>query len=365
MKDLLYKIALTKIKGIGAITAKNLISYCGGAEAVFEASKKELMKIPGIGEATAQLVIEQDVMRESELEIEFLEQHGIRPIFYLDKDYPQRLKHYNDCPLLLFYKGTSNLNHSRTLAIVGTRKPSPYGVSICEELVEKLADYQPLIISGLAYGIDVTAHRKSVELGLETIGVMGNGMARIYPPQHKKTAYQMVENGGLLTEFTSKVSPDRENFPMRNRIVAGLCDGLLVVETAEKGGSMITARMAESYHKPVFAVPGRVRDNTAKGCNFLIKSGRARLVEGVEDIVSILNWETGNNKNENRQAKLFVPLTDEEKAVLDLLQKEEEAGIDKLTLDTKIEHSKIASVLLELEFKGIVRMIPGKRYVLV
>ncbi|MDB4727814.1 DNA-processing protein DprA [Saprospiraceae bacterium] len=364
MTDLLYKIALTKIHRVGAITAKNLISYSGGAEAVFKSSKKALMKVPGIGESTAQEIVSQNVLLEAEMEAEFIEKHEIRPIFYLDKDYPQRLKHYHDCPLMLFYKGTANLNHHRIIGIVGTRKPSSYGTAICEELVSELAPYQPLVVSGLAYGIDVTAHRKSVEMGLQTIGVMGNGLARIYPPQHQKVAYEMVENGGLLTEFTSNVMPDRENFPMRNRIVAGLCDGLVVVETAKKGGSMITARMAHSYHKPVFAVPGRVKDKMAKGCNILIKEGKAQLVENASDIVQTLNWDMGEEENIGRQAKLFVPLTDEETKIIDLLQNEEEADIDKLSIDTKIDHSKLASILLEMELKGMVRMIPGKRFIL-
>lgn len=365
MQDLLYKIALTKIPKVGAITAKNLISYSGGAEAVFKASKKALLKIPGIGEHIAQEILNQDVLHDAEKEVEFVFEHNIRPIFYLDKDYPERLKHYHDCPLLLFYKGKSNLNYHRIIGIVGTRKPTQYGISMCEEIVSELTPFQPIILSGLAYGIDVTAHQKSLEMGLETIGVLGHGLSRIYPAQHKKVAMEMMEKGGIMTEFASHVRPDAQNFPMRNRIVAGLCDALIVVETAEKGGSMITAKMAGTYHKPVFAMPGRVKDKMAKGCNFLIKNGKARLLENAEDIRSILNWNTGKEEIQDRQTKLFVPLTDEEKAIIDLLQEEDEAGIDKLTFNTKIDHTKIASILLEMEFKGLIRMIPGKRYILV
>ena len=365
MQDLLYKIALTKIPKVGAITAKNLISYMGGAEAVFRASKKQLLKIPGIGNHIAKEVLNQNVLKDAEQEVEFIEQHDIRPIFYLDKDYPQRLKHYNDCPLLLFYKGISDLNHDRIIGIVGTRKPSQYGISMTEEIVKGLAPYQPIILSGLAYGVDITAHQKSLEMGLETIGILGHGLSRIYPPQHRKIALEMMEKGAVMTEFASHTPPDPQNFPMRNRIVAGLSDALIVVETAEKGGSMITARMAKSYHRPVFAVPGRVKDKMAKGCNELIKDGRAKLLESANDIAEFLKWDAGNEEIKDRQAKLFVTLTDEEKSILDLLQDAEEAGIDKLTFETKINHSKMASLLLDMEFKGLIRMIPGKRYILV
>lgn len=364
MNDLLYQIALTKIPLVGAVTAKNLISYSGGAEAVFRASKKALLKIPGIGEQTAQFILNQNVLVEAEKELEFIEQHEIRALSYLDKDYPQRLKHYHDAPLVLFFKGTTCLNASRTVAIVGTRKPSNYGVAIAEELVAELAPWRPVIVSGLAYGIDITAHRAALRAGLETIGVMGHGFKMIYPAQHKPTAMEMLRQGGLLTEFTHKVNPDRENFPMRNRIVAGLCDALIVVETAKRGGSMITARIAESYNKTIFAVPGRANDRLSQGCNDLIKSGKAHLIDCAGDLVRMLNWEVDENQLSKTQPELFIPLSEPEKAILDFLQKEVEVGIDRLTLTTKVDHASMASLLLEMEFKGLIRAIPGKRYVL-
>lgn len=364
MNDLVYKIAITKIPLVGAVTAKSLISYCGGARAVFEARKRELLKIPGIGERIAENIVQQSVLDEAEAELDFLEKNGIQPLFYLDKNYPLRLKPFPDSPILLFYKGTTDLNADRTVAIIGTRKPSVYGTAICEELIDGLKPYNPVILSGLAYGIDVTAHRKSLDVGLETVGVLGHGLAQIYPAQHRTIAQQMLERGGLLTEYTSKTPPDRENFPMRNRIVAGLCDALIVVETAVKGGSMITAKFGNEYNKDVFAVPGRVKDKHSQGCNLLIKSHQAALVESAEDIAYVMRWEKAEAEG-GVQRQLFVELEPNEQKIVDLLRQAEAVGIDRLTYESKLTNSEMAALLLNLEFKGIVKTLPGKRYVLV
>ena len=365
MKDLLYKVALTKIPLVGAVTAKNLISYCGGAREVFEARKRELIKIPGIGLQTANSIVNQTVLEEAEKEVAYIEQENITPLFYLDENYPQRLKHYPDAPVVLFYKGTANLNHHRIVGIIGTRKPTPQGISICENLVEELKSFGPIIISGLAYGIDISAHRKTLELGMETVAVLGHGLKRVYPAQHKKTALEMIERGGLLTEFASHVNPERENFPMRNRIVAGLCDAVVVVETAVRGGSMITAQLASGYNKDVFAFPGRVKDKYSQGCHQLIKNNIANLTEGVDDITAVLGWEKKeHNGKASKQEQLFYALTDLEKLVVDAIQEAEEIGVDQLSFQIKISNSELASLLLNLEFQGVVRSLPGKRYVL-
>lgn len=366
MKDLLYKVALTKIPLVGAVTAKNLVSYCGGVQEVFQAKKSDLLKVPGVGEQTALNIVQQTVLEEAEKELEFIDQHGILPLFYLDKNYPQRLRHFNDAPVMLYYKGSANLNHHRTVGIVGTRTPSPQGLSLCEEFVEGFLPYKPLIISGLAYGIDVTAHRKSLDIGLETVGVLGHGLARIYPPQHRKTALEMVECGGLLTEFPSHVGPEKENFPMRNRIVAALSDALIVVETAIRGGSMITAQQANDYNKDVFAIPGRVKDKFSQGCHLLIKNNLAALAENADDVANALRWDLEITEKNGRavQQELFQALSEEEKQIIDIIQKEDETGVDQLSYQTKIPNSELASLLLTLEFKGIVRSLPGKRYVL-
>lgn len=363
-ENLLYKVAITKIPLVGAVTAKNLISYCGGVEAVFKAKKKALTKIPGIGAQTADNILKQNVLKEAEKELNFIDQNGIQPIFYLDKNFPRRLKPYNDCPVMLYYKGTANLNANRIIGIVGTRKPTVQGIAACEELVEGLKPYNPLIISGLAYGVDVTAHKKCVDIGVPTVGVLGHGLGRIYPASHRNVAHEMTQNGGLLSEYTSQVGPDREHFPMRNRIVAGLCDALIVVETAARGGSMITAQQANNYNKDVFAIPGRVKDKNSIGCNKLIKEHRANLYESPEDIAYVLHWEYAED-GQPVQKKLFVDLTEKEKVIIDLLQEEDEAGIDKLSFKSKIPNSEMASLLLELEFKGMLKTLPGKRYVLV
>ena len=364
MKDILYKVALTKIPLVGAVTAKNLVSYCGGAKEVFEARKKHLLKIPGIGEQTATSIINQSVLTEAEDEVAFLEKENITPLFYLDANYPQRLRRYSDAPVMLFFKGTANLNYHRTIGIIGTRTPTAQGISLCEKLVEDLVPYGPQVVSGLAYGIDISAHKKSMEQGLATVAVLGHGLKRIYPAQHRKWALEMVGQGGLLTEFASHVNPERENFPMRNRIVAGLCDAVIVVETAIRGGSMITAQLASGYNKDVFAFPGRVKDKFSQGCHQLIKNSIAQLTEGAEDIVNVLGWSKKDNPVNNRQHELFYTLTEQEKLVVDTIQAAEEIGVDQLSFLIKISNSELASLLLNLEFQGVVRSLPGKRYVL-
>ncbi len=366
MNDLLYKVALTKIPMVGAVTAKLLVSYCGGAREVFEAKKADLLKIPSIGEVIATNVSDKNVLQVAEKELDFIENNDITPLFYLHKNFPQRLRNLHDAPVMLYYRGNADLNHYRTVGIVGTRTPTPNGLSICDELVEGLSAYNPLIISGLAYGVDIAAHKKSLDVGLGTVAVLGHGLANIYPAQHRKVAVEMTERGGLLTEFASHVGPERENFPMRNRIVAGLCDALIVVESAQRGGSIITVQQAIGYSRDVFAVPGRVKDKFSQGCNFLIKKNMANLLESAEDVAGTLRWAAEGDGviPQVTQGRLFDELTDQEKLVVDLIQKEEEAGVDQLSYALKIGQGDLASLLLNLEFKGLVRSLPGKRYVL-
>jgi len=364
MNDLLYQIALTQVPLVGAVTARNLVSYCGGAREVFEASKKQLLRVPGIGERIVEAILQKDYFDAAEAELAFIEQHGIQTFFYLDKNYPDRLRHFPDSPVMLYYKGEASLNAPRIVGIVGTRQPTVHGIGICEELVEGLANYNVMIISGLALGIDATAHRKSVETNQQTIGVLGHGLSRIYPYRHRHLAEQMLAGGGgLLTEFGHKEEPDREHFPMRNRIIAGLCDALIVVETALRGGSVISANYANEYNKDVFAVPGRLRDKLSQGCNHLIKTHRAALIESAADVAYTMRWEETVTKK-GVQQELFVELSDREKAVIDLLGKNETMGIDQLVYEGQLSNSEMASLLLELEFKGMVKTLPGKRYVL-
>lgn len=356
-----YQIALTLLPQVGAITAKTLVSYCGSAEAVFRASRKELLKIPGVGPGIAEAISKSSTLEQAERELEFLEQNDIEAIFYTDARYPVRLRQNADCPAMLFFKGsgTDLLHAPRIVAIVGTRQPTDYGKAVCEEFVEGLQAYDVVIVSGLAFGIDITAHRKATVLGIPNIAVLGHGLGSIYPSQHRNTALQLVENGGLLTEYLHHTGPDREHFPMRNRIIAGLCDALLVVETAASGGSMISAELASQYERDIFAVPGRLRDPKSAGCNHLLRTHRARLAENAEQLATEMNWDTSGQP---RQIALPLDLNPEESALVDLLRQHQELPIDEIGLATRQSPGALAALLLELEFKGLVRTLPGKRY---
>jgi len=363
MSSLLYKIAVTRIPQAGPVMARQIVAWCGGTKQVFETSKKELIKIPGIGKKKVEYITSGEALEVAQEELEFVQKNGIKVLFYLDKEYPQRLIHFNDAPLLLYYKGNMDLNHPRTVGIVGTRKATERGKAFCEEIVEGLKEYGVSIISGMAYGIDVTAHRKSVDLGMPTVACLGHGLHMLYPSAHKKTAAEMLLNGGLLTEFTSKEKPDAPHFPMRNRVIAGLSDALIVVETARKGGSMISAEIANHYNKDVFAVPGRLNDPYAQGCNLLIKSHKAQLIESAADVAYIMRWDKGNNPKA-QQKQLFVDLNPFEQKVTDSLRGKENESVDTLSHETGFTQSELAKILLELEFKGMIRSLPGKRYML-
>ena len=364
MSELLYRVALTKIPKVGAIIAKNLISYCGSAEAVFTSKLRDLMSVPNVGETIANNILKQDVLTWAEKELAFLDKHAIQALIYTDPKFPQRLKVAHDCPALLYYKGTTDLNHGRVVSIVGTRKPTPYGSRMTELFTEGLAKYNVLITSGLAFGVDVTAHRKSVDMNIPTVGVMGSGLQRLYPSEHRDIARRMCENGGLLTEYPSDQDPDREHFPMRNRIIAGMCDALVVVETGQSGGSMITAHMGLGYEKEVYAIPGRAGDKMSQGCNYLIKTNKAALIESADDFAEMMRWDE-LDKTKSIQTQLFAELSDNEQVVMKILQQSEGgAMIDTLSYQTQLNHSAIASLLLTLEFKGLIRSLPGKRYTL-
>ena len=363
--ELLYKIAITQIPKVGAVLAKNLVGFSGGVEAVFKQSRSSLMKIPGVGEKIATHILEKRTFSTAEVELEFIEKNKIQTLFYLDKDYPIRLKRIRDAPVLLYYKGTASLNAGKVLSVVGTRKPTPYGISQCQKLIESLRSLDILIVSGLAYGVDVTAHRSSIEMQLSTVGVLGSGLDRMYPASHRKVARNMiVSGGGLLTEFIHGTKPDKENFPMRNRIIAGMCDAVLVVESDLKGGSMITAEMANGYHKDVFAFPGRIGDQMSRGTNHLIKTDRAHLLESGEELCRFMQWQPTSAKT-NIQPQLFQSLTSDEQLTYEVLRANEQTSIDKIYKEVSLSVSQIAAILLSLEFKGMIRSLPGKMYMVV
>ena len=362
--SLIHQIALTLIPQVGAVTAKTLVSYCGSAEAVLQAKRAELLKIPGIGPALVDSLLQTaGPLRQAEQELNFLEKNDVTALFYTHEHYPVRLRQCHDSPAILFFQGSSVdlLNADRVVAIVGTRQPTDYGKALCEEIVEDLKAYNVLVVSGLAYGIDITAHRKATAIGLPNIGVLGQGLNSIYPAQHRPTAQKMLENGGLLTEYISPTQPDREHFPMRNRIITGMCDALLVVESAISGGSMISAELATSHEREVFALPGRAKDPKSAGCNLLIKNLRAKLVESAADLAASLQWpEPG--KGPTIQTRLFLDLSPGESKLLDCIRKSPEIAIDQLSMLAGLSPGELAALLLELEFKGAIRTLPGKRY---
>jgi len=365
-QQLLYRIALMLIPGVGTAVAKNLVSYCGSAEAVFNQKQGQLEKIPGIGPVMASAVVRQNVLARAEEECRFIKKSGITPLFYLDEAYPKRLSNCEDAPVMLYYKGNHDLNSSRMLAIVGTRLATDYGKSITEQLVVSLAEKNICIVSGLAYGIDIAAHKAAVTNQVPTIGVLGHGLDRIYPAGHRATADKMAEQGGLLTEYISQTLPDKNNFPERNRIIAGISDGVIVVEAAKKGGALITAHIADSYNRDVFAVPGKLNDEFSAGCNHLIKTNKAVLIESAADIIYIMGWDDEPVKKKPVvQRKMFVDLNEEERMLMNVLEKNGSMHIDAICLSSDLSMSKVAMNLLNMEFNGLLKSMPGKLYALV
>lgn len=361
MNTKLYELALVCVPGVGAQTAKTLISYCGSAEEVFRNSRKALEQIPGIGEQIIDNLQDSQLLAKAEGELEKMEKEGLRLIYYNEPDYPQRLRPFFDCPVGIFYKGNQDLNPRRMLSVIGTRKPTREGLAFCEKLIADLAPYRPVILSGLAYGIDICAHRAALQEGLPTIGAMAHGHQYLYPAAHRGVAEKMTQAGGLLSEYPSFVYPEKEYFPMRNRIVAGMCDALIVVETAARGGSIITANLANGYSKEVFAVPGRVYDKRSQGCNQLIKSHRACLLENVKDIAYILGWNKPKEEGAQQQV-LFDELSADQKNIVALLSKDSPVHIDQIMYQSGENSSTLAAILLDLECKGLVQSLPGKRY---
>ncbi len=358
---LLYQIGISLIPGIGDVNGKKLISYCGSAEAVFKSSRKSLNAIPGMGATLVNNILNQKVLLRAEKEIEFINKNHIKALFYQNENFPQRLLNCYDHPLLLYYNGTADLNAQRIVSFVGTRRATDYGRSVCRELLEDLVEKEVLMVSGLAYGIDGCAHRHALEMNIPTVGVLGHGLDTLYPSQHKKLAKDMLENGGLLTDFMSATKPDRENFPKRNRIVAGMSDAVVVIESNIKGGALITAELANSYNRDVFAVPGKLGETYSRGCNFLIKTNKAALIQSAKDIAYIMGWDDKKAKKQI-QTELFIQLTDEEKTLMSILNDNKTLSIDKLVIHSGITPSKVAAGLLNLEFNGLVQTLPGKQY---
>lgn len=360
--ELLYELALTLVPGIGDVNGKKLVAYCGGAEAVFWEKKKNLSKIHGIGEKIIESIVKQNVISRAEKELAFAEKNDVRILYYLNSDYPKRLQHCYDSPMILYCKGETNLNVDKIIGVVGTRNVTDYGKIMTERIISELVEDDVLVVSGLAYGVDTCAHHASVKNGLKTAAVLAHGFHTIYPSVNKSLAKKIVEEGGcLLTEQISGVEPDRENFPKRNRIVAGMIDCLIVVESASKGGALITAEIANNYDREVFAIPGRVGDACSEGCNKIIKDNKANILVDVNDLRTVMRWDD-NKKVVPKQMRLFRDFIPEEKLVMNLFEENDVVHLDKIITETMLSPTKIASVLLALEFDGIVTALPGKRY---
>jgi DNA processing protein len=355
-------LALYLIPGIGDYLLRQLVNYSGSAEKVFQTPRGKLLRIPGVGEVTADAIKTGKTFADAEKELEKAKKENVNLVFFNDKYYPTRLKQINDAPSLIYIKGNIDFENAKTVGIVGTRKATQYGRECVEQLVSDLIPHQPLIVSGLAYGIDIHAHKMAVKNNLPTIGVMGSGMDNIYPASHKEIAKQMMGNGGLVTEHRFGTKPDAHNFPARNRIVAALSDAVIIVEAAEKGGALITAELANSYNKDVFAFPGNIGQSHSEGCNNLIKTNRAHLITSVKDLEYITGWASGAapKKKETVSLENFEPL--EQTVLKTLFDNNKQMLIDDLSWKSGIAISQLASVLLNLEFKGAVTSLPGKIY---
>lgn len=355
-------LALHFIPGIGDHLIRQLVSYCGSPEKVFKIPKGKLLKVPGIGAVTAEAIRQGKPFAEAEKELRRAEKENVELLFFTDKKYPSRLRQVNDSPTMLYAKGNMDLENPKTVAIVGTRQSTAYGRECVETLVKDLVAHEALVVSGLAYGIDIHAHKQALKYKLPTVGVMGSGMDVIYPGSHREVAMKMMENGGLLTEHSFGTQPDAHNFPARNRIVAGLSDAIIIVEAAEKGGALITADIANSYNKDVFAFPGNVKQSHSAGCNNLIKSNRAHLITSVRDLQYIMNWDVGVKPRKQEGISLDGYSAEEQDVIKTLLDNNKQLMIDEISWKTNLPVSKIASLLLALEFKGVVTSLPGKMY---
>lgn len=359
--ELLYEIALTQVQGIGSVQAKILLEHFENASAVFKATKKQLSLIEGIGEIKATAIKKFDTFKDAEEEIKFIEKHHIEPLFITNKNYPQNLLHCYDAPTLLYYRGCANLNPTKSISIIGTRTNSDYGKQITEKLIEELANEHITIFSGLAFGIDAIAHKASLKNNLPTVGVLALGLDSIYPQQHKLLAKEMLLNGGLLTEFTKGTKADKHNFPKRNRIVAGISNATIVIETALKGGSMITAELAYNYNKDVFAIPAKITDAKSEGCLKLIYQNKAVLLTNAQQLLECMGWQS-KQAVIKKPKQLFLDISADERKVYDIIAAKNETGIDEIYANAGLHSSTVAACLLSLELNDIVISLPGKMY---
>ena len=363
--DLLNILALQHVTNIGDITAKKLISHCGSAEEVFKEKKRNLLKIEGIGSVIINDLFDMSHHKAAEKELHFIKSNNIVCSYFNEEDYPEKLKHCVDGPVLLFQSGAINLKNQHIISIVGTRKITTQGVAFCEMLLEQLALYNPIIVSGFAYGTDITAHKAALKHNLQTIGCLAHGLNQIYPKVHKKYVAAIEKNGGFYTDFWSSDTFDKNNFLKRNRVIAGLSEATIVIESAERGGSLVTADIANSYNRDVFAVPGRTTDSQSIGCNNLIKYQKAQILTNPLDIPYVLNWQLETDVTPSIQKQLFVELDEQEKIIYNYLKENNKQQLDTIAINCGMPIFKIAGILLNMELKGVIRPLPGKLFELI
>ncbi|PWB28335.1 DNA-processing protein DprA [Flavobacterium sp. HTF] len=360
-QDLFYLLALLKVDGVGDIMAKKLLTHCGNAESIFSAKTNQIAAIDGVGSSLLKNLKDKTIFEKANKELDFIKSNNINVSFFQDENYPDRLKHCFDSPVLLFNSGNIDLKNRKIISIVGTRQITSYGTEFCRSLIEDLAPLDPVIVSGFAYGVDIVAHQFAMEHNLQTIGVLAHGLNQIYPRTHKKYVARMMENGGFITEFWSSSNPDKEKFVRRNRIVAGMTEATIVIESADKGGSLITANFANDYNRDVFAVPGRVTDTYSRGCNNLIKTQKASVLTSAADLVYMLNWDI-ENKPKTIQKQLFVELEEDEQKIYEFLLKNGKELLDTIALECGFPIYKISGILINMELKGVIRPLPGKLF---
>ncbi len=359
-QDIIYQLALSEVKNIGPITARRLIEHFGSAENVLRSTPQQLMVIPGMGPKTAQAIGQVENFTQLESELKWAKNANVSCVCILDKNYPKQLIQCPDAPLVLYFYGSSWPANQKSISVIGTRKATPRGKEICRELISELATFDPIIVSGLAYGVDIESHKSALNHELKTYAILAHGLDRLYPSQHASIAKQMVQNGGLISEFKPGTNPDKENFPRRNRIIAGLTEATVVVESASKGGSLITAKLAGSYYRDVFAFPGRSSDRSSNGCNHLIRTHQATLVESASDIIKILGW---GKKNATKNKPNKLELDPDESQIMEALNIQNYSmSLDEISVQSKLPVHQVSTLLLHLEFKGLVRALPGKHF---
>jgi DNA processing protein len=360
-ENLFHLMALLRVEGVGDIMAKKLLTHFGSAEAVLNAKSTQLAAIDGVGSVLLKNLKDKSVYEKATQELRFIQDNNIDVHCFQDESYPDRLKHCIDGPVLLFSSGNINLKNRKIISIVGTRQITSYGTEFCRKLIEDLAPLDPIIVSGFAYGVDIVAHQLAMDYNLQTIGVVAHGLNQIYPKTHKKYVAKVEQNGGFMTEFWSTSNPDKENFVRRNRIVAGMTEATIVIESADRGGSLITANMANDYNRDVFAVPGRITDKYSQGCNNLIKTQKANVLTSAADLIYILNWDI-EKEAKPVQKQLFVTLDDDEQKVYDYLLKTGKELMDIIALHCDFPIYRISGLLLNMELKGVIRPLPGKLF---